>query len=75
MVFSPRTRSVRPVDTVQFFSTVLKVPKMVLEDYLHQAGSDIVALLTNPPSSTVLDPKEGNSTYNALLQLATIFQT
>ena len=75
LVYLPRTRAVRPVDTVQLFPTVLKVSKIALEDYLRQAGSDIIALLTNPPSSTVLDLKAGNSTYNALLQLATILKT
>ena len=48
---------------------------MALEDYLRQVGSDIVVLLTNPPSSTVLDSKAGISLYNVFLQLATIFQT
>ena len=48
---------------------------MSLKDYLRQAGSVIIALLTNPPSTSALDPKAGDPTYNSLLQLATIFQT
>ena len=73
-VYFPRTRTTRHCDTVEFFPTIFKVPKMSLEDYLRQAATDIIALLTNPPSTTTFIPQAGDPIYNALLELAQIFQ-
>ena len=48
---------------------------MSLEDFLRQAATYLIAISTNPPSTTTFTNKAADSTYNALLELATIFQT
>ena len=73
--FFPKTNSTCHVDTVKFFPTVFRVPQMSLEDFLQQAALDLIALLTNPPFTTTFLPAAGDTTYNALLNLATIFKT
>ena len=71
MLFS-RTRDVRDCDTVEFFPHSIPFPEVKLKDHLKQAATDIVTLLTHPPSSTVPSLKEGDPTRNALLTLAQI---
>ena len=46
---------------------------MKLEDFLRQAATDIVHLLKHPPSSVVPSLQAGDPTYNALRDIATIF--
>ena len=49
-VYFPATQSLRQVDTVRYFSTVIPFPKTLLEDHFRQASSNIVSILLNPPS-------------------------
>ena len=71
--FFEKTRSERNVDTVTFFPKKIKFPQVKLEDFLKQAATDIISLLTQPPSTTTLSLEAGDLTKNALLKLARIY--
>ena len=53
------------VDTVTYYSTIIPMPKLILEAHLHQAGSGIVSMLTNPSPSPVIQLQSGNPIQNA----------
>ena len=74
-VFFPLTRSVRQVDTVRYFPHTIPFPKVSLEDHLRQAGSDIVRILSHPPSTLTPDLESGDSISNAILKLGKILNT
>lgn len=44
-VYFPKTQTVRPVDTVKFYLTMVTMPRVKIEDHLRQATSDIVWIL------------------------------
>ena len=69
-MFFPSTRAERDVDTVTFFPTVVPFPKVSTDDFLRQAATDIITILTEPPSSTTPTLEAGDSTRNALLKIA-----
>ena len=50
-VYFPKTRTVRQVDTVRYFPSIIPFPKTSLADHLRQASTDIISILTNPPST------------------------
>ena len=72
--YFPRTRTVRDCDTVTFLPTVIPFPEVSLVDHLKQAASDIVTILTSPPSPTTPSLQEGDPIRAALTELATQFQ-
>ena len=61
----------RICDTVTFLPNTVPFPQIKLDDFLRQAATDIVKILSNPPSTTTPSLQAGDSTYNALLDLAT----
>ena len=69
--YFPRTKQVRTCDTVTFFPTNVPFPKVTLVDFLKQAATDIVTILTHPPSTTTPSLEAGDPIRNALLTLAT----
>ena len=69
--YFPRTRSIRDCDTVTFFPTTVPFPEIKLGDFLRQAASDIITILTQPPSTTVPSLQAGDPVLNALTTLAT----
>ena len=71
--YFPQTRAERHVDTVKFFPHTVPIPKMQLEDFLRQTATDIVHLLKQPPSSVVPSLQAGEPTYNAIRDIACIF--
>ena len=71
-VYFPKTRSERDCDTITFFPTVIPYPEVKLEHFLKQAASDIITILTTPPSTTTPSLQAGDTTKNALLDIATI---
>ena len=73
--FLPQTRSEVNTDTVIFIPAQINFPELKLDDFLKQSAQDIITLLTNPPPSTVPSLQAGDSTRNALLQLATLLHT
>ena len=68
--YMPATRSVVTSDTVLFLPHELPLPSVTIDDFLRQAATDIVSILTHPPPSTVPSLEAGDSTKNALLKLA-----
>ena len=72
--YFPRTREMRNCDTVEFFPHDMPFPKVSFKDHLHQAAIDLVSMLTHPPSSAVTSLQDGDSTRNALLQMAQILK-
>ena len=73
--YLPATRAEIETDTITFIPHTIAIPEMQLDDFLRQAASDIVTLLTNPPKSNAPSITLGNSTRNRLLQLATLLNT
>ena len=71
-IYFPKTRSERDCDTITFFPTVIPYPEVKLEHFLKQAASDIITILTTPPSTTTPSLQAGDTTKNALLDIATI---
>ena len=70
--FFEKTRSERDVDTVTFFPTIIPFPSVTTTDYLKQAATDIITILTSPPSPTTPSLQAGDPIRNALLDLATL---
>ncbi len=70
-VYFPQTRSQRDVDTVTFFPHDVIIPKMSTKDFLTQAASDIITLLTTPVPKNNFSLEAGDPTRNALLKIAT----
>ena len=50
--YFPRTKQVRACDTVTFSPTNVPFPQIKLVDFLKQAATDIITILTYPPSTT-----------------------
>ena len=70
--FVPRTRTEINADTLIFIPKKINFPEVTAEDFLKQAASDIITILTTPQSSPIPSLEAGNKTKNALLQLAQI---
>ena len=43
------TGAIRDADTVQFFPEIVPMSQTSTEDFLKQAGKDILSVLQNPP--------------------------
>ena len=69
--YFPRSRRTRICDTVTFFPHTIPFPEVRVDDYLRQAATDILDILTNPPSTTLPTLQAGDETRNALLKIAT----
>ena len=69
--YFPRTRSIRDYDTVAFFPRTVPFPEIKLDDFLQQAASDIITILTQPPSTTTPGLQAGDPLRNAPTTLAT----
>ena len=69
-VFSLPIGAERDVDTVTFSPKVVPFPKISTDDFLRQAATDIITILTEPPSSTYPTLEAGDSTHNTLLKIA-----
>ena len=67
----PKTHSTRDCDTIKFFPHDTPFPKIKTIDFLHQAATDIVDILKNPPSTTTPSLAAGYPVRNALLTLTT----
>jgi hypothetical protein len=72
--YFPRTKAERICDTVSFISKTIPIPKTNTHEYLHQAASDIIHILTSPPSPTVPSLAAGDPVRQALYDLATLIQ-
>lgn len=73
--FLPKTRAEIDTDTIAFIPHNIPIPEMRVKDFLRQAASDIVTLLTHPPKHTTPTLTLGDETRNGILQLATLLNT
>ena len=69
--YFPKSRSTRICETVTFLPKKVAFPKIKLVDFLKQAATDIVTILTQPPSPTTPSLHAGDPIRNALLDIAT----
>ena len=69
--YFPKSRSTRICETVTFLPTKIAFPETKLVDFLKQAATDIVTILTQPPSPTTPSLQAGDPTQNTLLDIAT----
>ena len=69
--YFPRTEQIRDCDTVTFFPTNVPFPQVKLVAFLKQAATDIITILTSPPSTTTPSLEAGDPVRNVLLTLAT----
>lgn len=60
------------MNTVSFFLASIPFPVIKIDDYLRQAASDIITILTSSPSTTVPTLNAGDKACNALLEIVTI---
>ena len=65
----PRMRKVRDCETIEFFPHDTPFPKVSIKDHLQKAATDIVTILSQPPSPTKTSLEEKDSTRNAILNL------
>ena len=70
MCFFPEIYWTRPVDTVKFPPSKVIIPQITIDDFLHQAASNIFAILQDPPSTIVLQLKVGCETRYGFQKLA-----
>jgi hypothetical protein len=68
--FVPDTRKELISDTVTFLPAQYKFPEIKTDDFLAQAATDIISILSKPPPSTVPSLEAGDLTRNALLKIA-----
>jgi len=73
--FLPQTRAEIDTDTIAFIPHNIPIPEMRVEDFLRQAASDIVTLLTRPSKHTTPTLTLGDETRKGILQLATLLNT
>ena len=73
-IYIPKTQGTRICDTVEFFPTHCKMPKVSANDAAIYAANDLITALTKPqpPNSFI---SIGDDQIVALRQLATIFQS
>ena len=62
------------VDTVTFFPSNIPFPEIKLDDFLRQTAGGIISILTAPPKSIIPTMNVGDTTRNALLELARILK-
>ena len=72
-MFCDKTRAEITADTLVFIPHKITFPEVKAEDFLKQAATDIISILTQPNQNSLIPSlQNGNETKNALLQLATI---
>ena len=58
------------MDTVTFFTRDIPIPKVGLDNFLRQAATDIITILTSSPSTTTTSLEPGDPTQNAIQKIA-----
>ena len=67
--FIPSTKTEITTDTLVFIPYTIAIPPITTDNFLTQAASDIITLLTCPPSNVPSTLQIGDLTKNGLLQL------
>ena len=57
-------------DTVRFIPHTIPIPKTNIDDFLRQAASDIIHILSRPPSTTAPSLNAGDPVRNALVEIS-----
>ena len=65
-----RTRAIRDCGTVILFPTIIPFPQIKLADVLRRVATEIIFILTHPPSTVTPSLEVGDPVRNALLKLA-----
>ena len=73
-LYFPATRSEKYNGTVTFFPKLIKFPEINFNFFLRLATTNIITLITVPPSTTTLSLEAGDETKNALLKITDILQ-
>ena len=73
--FIPSTRKEIVADTLVYIPHIIQVPTITTDNFLTQETSDIITLLTCPPSNIHSTLQIRDSIRNGLLQLATLLNT
>ena len=73
--YKPSTRIEIVPYTLVFIPHTIPIPTITTDNFLKQAASDIIALLTCPQSNIPSILQIGDLTKNGLLQLATLYHT
>ena len=68
--FYSKSRKEVNSDTVTFVPATIAFPNVTVKDFIHQAATDLITLLTHPPPSTIPTLEAGDPTRNALLRIA-----
>ena len=71
--FLPKSRREINSDTVTFIPAKIEFPSVSVHDFIKQAATDLITLLTNPPSNIIPTLEAGDPTRNALLRIAAQF--
>ena len=69
--FLPKSRREVHSDTVTFIPAKINFPSVSVNDFIKQAASDLITLLTHPPPKTIPTLEAGDPVRNALLRIAT----
>ena len=69
-IYFPTTRMTRACDTVDFFPHDDLFPEIKTKDFLHQAATDLIDILTKPPSTIVPTLEAGDPVQNALQKIS-----
>ena len=72
--YIPRTQALIDADIVEFIPYSITFLSVTLQNFLAQAATDIVLLLTNPPKSIVPSLQAGDSICNAILEIAKVLK-
>ena len=73
--YIPSIRREIVTDTLVFIPHIILIPIITIDNFLTKAVSDIITLLTCPPSNIHSTLQIEDSTRNGLLQLATLLNT
>ena len=69
--YFPRIKTIQDCATVPFYPSRIPFAEVKLEDFLRQAASDIISILTLSPSRTTPSLQAGDPVRNVLTTLAT----
>ena len=73
--FNPTTKSETISDTVMLIQYTIIISVVTIDNFFHEAASDIINILTQPSSLLPNTCQIGNKIPNSLLQLATLLKT
>ena len=73
-MYFPKTQKIHDVSKLEIIPDQIPIPEVKMNDFLKQAAIDIISILQQPLSTTVILLKAGDPTRNALLDIASILK-